>query len=88
MFKKSRDHYVPSGFTYWSHFGHAAGLGFLMIWYGVLSIIHAIIPALVPFGSARFVVRTYWRVLHNHPAPEIRKEYVKVRTELAQLDAL
>jgi len=55
-----------------------------MIWFGVLSIIHGILPAVVPFETAKYIMRTYWKVLHNHPAPEIKKEYFKIRSECIQ----
>jgi len=54
MFSK---HLEESGKSYGEHFTFAMRAGFLLLWAGVASIVHAIIPGLFPFVSQRIVIR-------------------------------
>jgi hypothetical protein len=59
-------HLEESRETYWSHCQWAVGSGFVMIWTGILSVIHGLIPSLFPFRSAKTVIDLYYKRLHNH----------------------
>lgn len=54
MFSK---HLEESGKRYGEHFMFAMRAGFLLLWAGLASIVHAIIPGLFPFVSQRIVMR-------------------------------
>jgi hypothetical protein len=62
MFKHLKD----SEESYLSHCRWAVGAGFVMIWAGILSIIHGLIPAWFPFKSAKTIIDLYYKRLHNH----------------------
>ena len=48
-----RKHLTEAGKTYWKHFMFAFRAGFLLIYAGITSIIHALIPSLFPFVSQK-----------------------------------
>jgi hypothetical protein len=50
-------HLKESGKSYGEHFMFAMRAGFLLLWAGVASIVHAFIPGLFPFVSQRIVMR-------------------------------
>ena len=50
-----RKHLTAAGKTYWKHFMFAFRAGFLLIYAGITSIIHALIPSLFPFVSQKIV---------------------------------
>lgn len=50
-----RKHLTEAGKTYGKHFMFAFKAGFLLIYAGITSIIHAIIPSLFPFVSQKIV---------------------------------
>lgn len=62
MFKHLKD----SEESYWSHCRWAVQAGLVMMWAGLLSIIHGLIPALFPFKSAKTIIDLYYKRLHNH----------------------
>jgi hypothetical protein len=62
MFKHLQD----SQESYSSHCRWAVSAGFTMIWAGLLSIVHGLIPSLFPFRSAKTVIDLYYKRLHNH----------------------
>ena len=79
MFKHLRD----SQETYWSHCRWATKAGFQMIWAGILSIIHGLIPPLFPFKSAKTVIDLYYKRLHNHKNERYR-QYAQQLSKLHQ----
>lgn len=50
-----RKHLTEAGKPYWRHFMFAFRAGFLLIYAGIASIIHALIPSLFPFVSQKIV---------------------------------
>ncbi|MDC6486967.1 MAG: DUF6356 family protein [Methylophilaceae bacterium] len=52
LFKK---HLTEANKTYWNHFIFAFKAGFLLLYAGITSIIHAFIPSLFPFVSQKIV---------------------------------
>ena len=50
-----RKHLTEAGKSYWNHFMFAFRAGFLLIYAGIASIIHALIPSLFPFVSQKIV---------------------------------
>ena len=76
-------HLQESQETYLHHLGWATKSGFLMIWTGVVSIIHGILPPLFPFRSAKTVIDLYYVRLHNHTNKEYQK-YIKIMRDKHQ----
>ena len=54
LFKK---HLTEAGKPYWRHFMFAFKAGFLLIYAGIASIIHALIPSIFPYVSQKIVKR-------------------------------
>jgi len=54
LFKK---HLTEARKPYWRHFMFAFKAGFLLIYAGIASIIHALIPSIFPFVSQKIVQR-------------------------------
>lgn len=52
MFKK---HLKEAGKSYWEHFKFAFIAGFILIYAGITSIVHAIFPCLFQFTSLKIV---------------------------------
>ena len=52
MLKK---HLSESGKTYWEHFSFAFLAGWLLIYAGITSIVHALVPSFFPFTSLKIV---------------------------------
>ena len=62
MFEK---HLNEAGKSYFEHFKFAFIAGFIMIYAGITSIIHALIPSLFPFTSQKIVKKLLDRSLNN-----------------------
>ena len=62
MFKK---HLNEAGKSYFEHFKFAFIAGFILIYAGITSIIHAFIPSLFPFTSQKIVKKLLDRSLNN-----------------------
>ncbi len=69
---KSADHLNKSRMDYFVHFYHAFRLGFVLIYAGIASIIHAIFPFLFPAYSANKVTWMYIRVVLDSANPDIQ----------------
>lgn len=54
MFSK---HLAESNKTYIEHFKFAFYAGFMLLWAGLTSIIHAFIPSLFPFASRNIILK-------------------------------
>jgi hypothetical protein len=61
MFKK---HLNEAGKSYFEHFKFAFIAGFILIYAGITSIIHALIPSLFPFTSQKIVKKLLDRSLN------------------------
>ena len=70
--KLSKDHLKASKTDYYAHLYQAFSLGFTLIYAGILSIIHSLLPFLFPASSANKVTRMYVRVILDSANPEIK----------------
>lgn len=75
MFKKSLEHLEKSKETYLPHMVWAFLAGFRLIWAGIASIIHGLIPGWFPGTAAKTVIFLYHKRLTNHPNREYQ-EYI------------
>ncbi len=62
MFKK---HLNEAGKNYIEHFKFAFMAGFILMYAGITSIIHALIPSLFPFTSQRIVKKLLDQSMNN-----------------------
>ena len=69
IIKKSKAHLRGSQIDYLHHFWHAFSLGWILIFNGISSIIHAFIPAFFPGTAAFTTMRIFYKVCYNHPNP-------------------
>lgn len=76
MIKQSKIHLEKSQETYGNHFIWAKIAGLRLIWAGIASIIHGIIPALFPGTAAKTVIDLYHKRLVDHPNKEYQ-DYIK-----------
>jgi hypothetical protein len=70
MIKKSKEHLEKSQESYGSHFVWAKIAGLRLIWAGIASIIHGLIPAFFPGTAAKTVIFLYHKRLLDHPNKE------------------
>jgi len=68
--KRSSSHLKSSKETYISHLLWASYAGFKMIFVGISSIIHGIVPAFFTGTAAKMVIDFYHQRLINHPNKE------------------
>lgn len=76
MFKKSKAHLEKSQEKYTSHFIWAQLAGLRLIWSGIASMIHGLIPGLFPGTAAKTVIDLYHKRLVDHPNKEYQ-DYIK-----------
>jgi hypothetical protein len=57
MFEKSKQHLSDTKQTYWVHGNFAITKGFFIVWVGVASILHGIIPSLLPFYTPKQIMK-------------------------------
>ena len=62
MFKK---HLNEAGKSYFEHFKFALIAGFILMYAGITSIIHALIPSLFPFTSQKIVKKLLEQSMNN-----------------------
>jgi hypothetical protein len=67
MIKKSNEHLVKSQEGYMSHFVWAELSGLRLIWAGIASLIHGLVPGMFPGTAAITVIDLYHKRLVNHP---------------------
>jgi hypothetical protein len=67
MFDNSREHLVKSKIGYIPHAAWAWTAGFKLIWAGIASLLHGIVPAWFPGTSAKTVIDLYHQRLIDHP---------------------
>ncbi len=70
--KLSKDHLKVSNTNYFPHLYQAFKLGFILIYAGIQSIIHSLLPFLFPASSANKVTWMYVRVILDSANPEIK----------------
>jgi hypothetical protein len=57
---------------YFVHFWHAFRLGLILIYAGIVSLIHAVVPCLFPAYSAKKVIWIYIQVVLDSANPDIQ----------------
>jgi len=80
IISESVDHLRGSRTTYVPHFRQAFSLGWILIFNGVSSIVHAVIPAFFPGTAAFTTMRIFYKFCHGHPNPyfqRVRSTYEK-----------
>jgi hypothetical protein len=90
-FKRSAQHLNDSQMSYWVHFHHAFRLGFILIYAGLASLIHALCPFLYPAYSAKQVIRIFVNVvldslnpeIQNYLKSELSKKHIRIDKELS-----
>ena len=65
-----KNHLRQSQTVYLSHAVWALISGIQLIWAGITSIVHAILPGVFPGVAAKTVITLYYSILHNHPNPD------------------
>jgi hypothetical protein len=70
MINKSKEHLKKSQETYFSHLKWAQLAGLRLIWAGISSIIHGLIPGFFPGTAAKTVIFLYHKRLVDHPNSE------------------
>jgi hypothetical protein len=89
---KSREHLKASRVGYFKHLYGGVRLGLRMMYLGLTSIFHGIVPAWFEGDAPIGVARLYYRHVHNHPNPvfqlEIGAERESAQTRGAQSEAL
>ena len=81
LVKTSSEHLRLSQMGYFEHFRHAFVLGWILIFNGLSSLVHAFIPALFPGTAAKTTMRIFYKVCFNHPNPhfqKVRREYERL----------
>lgn len=70
MLKNTKVHLEKSNTNYSAHLLWALHAGMQLIWAGIASIIHAVVPSLFPGTAAKTVIDLYHTRLKNHPNSE------------------
>ena len=70
MFNNSKNHLNKSKEAYLSHLIWAVTAGIRMIWAGIASIIHGLIPGFFQGTAAKTVIDMYHQRLVDHPNKE------------------
>ena len=76
MINESKKHLEESQVGYFEHLAWAVSAGVKLIWAGVASLIHSIVPALFPGTAAYTVIDLYHKRLENHPNKNY-KDYIE-----------
>lgn len=72
---KSKEHLEKSKETYLNHLIWAEMSGLRLIYAGIASIIHGLIPGIFPGTAAKTVIDLYHKRLINHPNTDY-KDYI------------
>jgi hypothetical protein len=67
-----REHLTTSNVTYWEHLAWAIKAGFRLIYAGIASIIHGIVPSLFDGAAPKQVIDIYHSHLEDHPNPQYK----------------
>lgn len=81
MIQKSKQHLMYGQTTYFQHLLHAGGNGFVLIWLGVTSIIHAVVPAWFAATSANGVATLYYKFVKDNIQPAIQEHLRKLQSK-------
>lgn len=73
LVKKSSEHLLLSQMSYFPHFRNAFTLGWILIFNGLSSLVHAFIPRLFPGTAAKTTMRIFDKVCYNHPNQHFQK---------------
>ena len=73
LYLKSKRHLTKSKETWGRHCVFAFFAGVKLIYAGIASIIHGLVPAFFEGTAAISVIKLYHRTLVNHPNPEYAK---------------
>jgi hypothetical protein len=79
----AQEHLQKSKKTYFNHLYHASMLGLVLIYAGIASIIHALLPCFFAAYSANKVTRIFYRVVYTSANPDIQG-YRKQEAVLAE----
>jgi hypothetical protein len=79
----AHEHLQKSKMGYFTHLYHAFSLGLVLIYAGLASIIHALIPCIYAAYSANKVTRIFYRVVYTSVNPDIQG-YRKQEAVLAE----
>lgn len=77
MIEQSKKHLELGKTNYYEHLLHAGGNGFILIWLGVTSIIHAVVPAWFAATSANGVATLYFKFVKYNIQPAIQEHIRK-----------
>lgn len=80
MIKKSKEHLGKSKESYFGHLIWAIASGFKLIWAGIASLIHGLVPGFFPGTAAKTVIKLYHKRLINHPNDEYQT-FIKQLTD-------
>lgn len=73
-------HLRRSQMTYLYHMGHALHGGFLLIYLGLISVLHAFIPSLFPSQTGEGVIRIFYEMILTSRNPDLQvcvKKYAR-----------
>ena len=73
LYLRSKKHLAKSKETWGRHCGFAFFAGLKLIYAGIASIIHGLVPAFFEGTAAITVIKLYHRRLVNHPNPDYAK---------------
>jgi hypothetical protein len=76
MIKKSKEHLAKSQEGYFSHMLWALWAGLRLIWAGIASLVHGLVPGLFPGTAAMTVIDLYHKRLADHPNKDYQ-DYIK-----------
>jgi len=72
VIETSSAHLKRSRMTYLAHLNHALSGGFLLIYLGVISVIHAFIPSLFPRVTSEGVIRIFYQMILTNKNPDLQ----------------
>lgn len=81
MIRASIEHLKKSKETYVKHLIWAVYAGIRLIWAGIASIIHAVVPGFFPGTAAKTVIEFYHKRLSDHPNQEYRDYINKIKND-------
>ncbi|MGE0201417.1 MAG: DUF6356 family protein [Candidatus Melainabacteria bacterium] len=70
LIRRSREHLKDAQKTYAEHGSFALRAGVLLIWAGVTSLVHGIVPAFFPFLSSRITLKLAAQSRENRTVPD------------------
>ena len=83
IFERSRDHLAVSRMSYRAHARQSVFLGFKLIWLGLTSIIHGVIPSRFDGDAPLGVVRMFYQVVFLSPNP-VFQAFISEQKKIAE----